>query len=136
MLNLNKESVLLIEKEEKKLSSIFDKIDRAPSMRMIAISYVGIIDSSKVHVLKKTLKTDNADWVPIDRIKELAYDHNEIISYSLNVLKDKITKTNILKNLFPDIFTLPELQKVYEIVLEEKFDRRNFRKKLINVLYW
>ena len=77
-------------------------------------------------------KTSNAEYFSINNIPQLAYDHNEIISYSLNVLKDKITKTNILKNLFPDVFTLPELQKVYEIVLEEKFDRRNFRKKLIN----
>ena len=82
-------------------SSIFDRIDRSPSMRMIAISYVGIVDSSKVHVLKKTLKTDNADWVPIDRVRELAYDHNEILKSATETLKKLIVSSDILKNLFP-----------------------------------
>ena len=114
------------------MCGVFDKIDRSNLQRMIGISFIGVIDSKKVSLLKNTLKTSNAEYFSINNIPQLAYDHNEIISYSLNVLKDKITKTSILKNLFPDVFTLPELQKVYEIVLEEKFDRRNFRKKLIN----
>lgn len=114
-------------------SSIFDRIDRSPSIRMIAISYVGIVDSSKVHVLKKTLKTDNSDWVPIDRIKELAYDHNEILKSATETLKKLIVSSDILKNLFPNGFTIPEVQKTYEAILGKTFDRRNFRKKLLSL---
>lgn len=114
-------------------SSIFDRIDRSPSMRMIAISYVGIVDSSKVHVLKKTLKTDNADWVPIDRVRELAYDHNEILKSATETLKKLIVSSDILKNLFPKGFTIPEVQKTYEAILGKTFDRRNFRKKLLSL---
>lgn len=114
-------------------SSIFDRIDRSPSMRMIAISYVGIVDSSKVHVLKKTLKTDNADWVLIDRIKELAYDHNEILKSATETLKKLIVSSDILKNLFPKGVTIPEVQKTYEAILGKTFDRRNFRKKLLSL---
>ena len=59
-------------------SGIFDNQSRTPDMRMIAITYIGIIDKNKVQVLKKTLKTENSDWVRLDKVKELASDHNQI----------------------------------------------------------
>ena len=108
------------------------KIDRSPGMRMVAVSYMGVIDSNRVSILKETLKTSNADWFNINNIPKLAYDHNEILNDSIDKLKNKIFETDILKNLFNEEFTLPELQKVYETILDKTFDRRNFRKKLIN----
>ena len=113
-------------------SNIYSKIDRSPVMRMIGISYIGFLDIDKVNVLKDTMKTSDADWVPITNIPELAYDHNEILNDSLEKLKELIMNTNILKVLYPNTFTIPELQSVYEIILNKNFDRRNFRKKLIN----
>ena len=112
---------------------IFSKVDRSPVMRMIAIGYIGVIDKSKVEILKKTLKTSDADWYPLDKIPKLAYDHNEILNKGIEVLKDKIINSNILQNLYPNGFTLPEIQKVYESILNKELDRRNFRKKLINL---
>lgn len=113
-------------------SNIFSKIDRSPIMRMIGLSYIGFLDIEKVNLLKKTEKTNNSDWFPIDNIPELAYDHNEILNDSILKLKELIYDSDILKALFPNTLTLPELQSVYEIVLDKKIDRRNFRKKLIN----
>ena len=113
-------------------SNIYSKIDRSPIMRMIAISYIGFIDIDKVNILKNTMKTSDADWVSIADIPKLAYDHNDILDDSLNKLKELIMNTNILKALYPGMFTIPELQNVYEVILNKKFDRRNFRKKLIN----
>ena len=49
------------------------------------------------------------------------------------ILYVKIVNTNILKSLFPSDFTLPELQNVYESILNRTLDRRNFRKKFINL---
>ena len=112
-------------------SSIFSKIDRSPIMRMIALSYVGVVDNSKMELLKETFKTSNADWFTIDNIPYLAYDHNEIFDSSLNKLKELIDSTNILKVLFSSEFTIPELQSVYEAIYDCELDRRNFRKKLI-----
>lgn len=122
-----------IENIEIYFSNVFGKVDRSPIKRMIAISYIGIIDSHKVQVLKKTLKTTDADWFKIDEIPELAYDHNEIITSSVTTLKEKIVTTDILKSLFPNGFTIPEIQKTYEAILKRKFDRRNFRKKLLSL---
>ncbi len=102
-------------------------------MRMVAISYIGVIDLDKVTVLKETFKTSNADWFALDNIPDLAYDHNEIIVDAMENLKKLIVKTDILKALFPNGFTMPELQKVYESILGKKLDRRNFRRKLLNL---
>ena len=112
-------------------SSMFSKIDRSPIMRMIALSYVGIVDNSKMEILKETFKTSNADWFTIDDIPELAYDHNEIFDSSLKKLRELIDSTDILKVLFSGMFTIPELQSVYEAIYGCELDRRNFRKKLL-----
>lgn len=121
-----------IENIKLSMFNVYGKLNRSPVFRMVAIGYIGVIDSNRVKVLKETIKTSNADWFNIKNIPKLAYDHNEILNDALEILKEKIFETDILKNLFNDEFTLPELQKVYETILNKKFDRRNFRKKLIN----
>lgn len=111
----------------------FGKIDRSPVMRMVAIGYIGIIDSKRVNILRKTRNTKDADWVPIDKVPHLGYDHNEILEEAIEELKKDIINSNILKSLFPDGITIPELQKTYEAILGRKFDRRNFRKKILSL---
>ena len=114
-------------------SGIYDNPSRTPDMRMIAITYIGIIDKNKVQVLKKTLKTENSDWVRLDQVKELASDHNQILKKAIETLREQIISSDILKSLFPNGFTMPEVQKTYESILDKKFDRRNFRKKLLSL---
>ena len=106
-------------------SGVFDEIDRSPVRRMIALTYVGLIDANKVQVLKKTLKTD--------KVQNLAGDHNKILLKGLDTLKELIVTTDILKSLFPSGVTIPEIQKTYESILNKSFDRRNFRKKLLSL---
>lgn len=113
-------------------SGIFSRVNRSPVMRMIAISYIGVIDSERVNILKDTMKTSNADWVAITNIPKLAYDHNEILIRALQTLQEKIDNTDILKSLFPYGFTIPEIHKTYEAILNRIIDRRNFRKKLLS----
>lgn len=115
------------------LCNVFGNVNRSNLMRMVGISYLGVIDSAKVKVLKETQKTSNADWFKIDDIPDLAYDHNEIIKDSLEKLKISILNSDILNTLFPDGFTIPELHKTYETILNKTFDRRNFRRKLLNI---
>jgi len=111
----------------------FGKVDRSPVMRMVAVGFVGVIDSNRVKVLRETRNTSNADWFPINKIPPLGFDHNEILEEALKELQKLIVKTNILKSLFPDGVTIPELQKTYEAILNKKFDRRNFRKKILSL---
>lgn len=119
---------------ELSLCNVFGDVNRSSLMRMIGISYLGVIDSNKVEILKETLKTSDASFIPIDKIPTLAYDHNEIIKDALEKLKIAIFNSDILKLLFPKTFTLPEIQKTYESILGIKYDRRNFRKKMLSLL--
>ena len=112
-------------------SSIVSDVDRSPVMRMVALTYVGLVDYKKLNLLKKTLKTNDCDWFSIRNVPKLAYDHNKIFDNSLEKLKNLIETTNILKSLFSLEFTIPEIQNVYETILGKELDRRNFRKKLI-----
>ena len=122
-----------IKLNNKEIFGIFSDVDRSPLMRMIAIGYIGLVDTRKVEVLRNTPKTSDAEWYPFDKIPSLAYDHNVIIKEGVNYLKNKILNSNILKDIYPNGFTLPELQQVYEIILGKGLDRRNFRKKMINL---
>ncbi len=115
------------------LCNVFGDVNRSKLMRMVGISYLGVIDSERVGILRKTQKTSDADWFTINNIPNLAYDHNEIIKASLEKLKSSILNSDILKTLFPNGFTIPELQKTYEAILNKTFDRRNFRRKLLNL---
>ncbi len=112
---------------------LFDKIDRSLLKRMIAVGYIGIVDKDKLEILKDTLKTSDSDWYPIDMIPTLAYDHNIILNEAIDVLKKRLNETDLLSNLYPNGFTMPEIQKIYESILDVKFDRRNFRKKLLSL---
>lgn len=115
-------------------ANIFDRVDRSPVFRMLCISYIGIVDSKKVKINKITKKTENAGWFDIHSVSNLAYDGDEILSKNLETLKTQILKTDTLKSFYSGDFTIPELQKTYEIILERKLDRRNFRKKILNLL--
>ncbi len=113
--------------------NVFGKIKRSPIQRMVALGYLGVIDSKKVNVLKETLKTSDSDWFPLDKIPPLAYDHNEILKASIEELKTRIVESDILKILYPDGFTMPEIQKVYETILNKQIDRRNFQKRFFSL---
>lgn len=114
------------------LGNIFDDVNRSNLQRMIGVSFLGVINTKGIELQKETMKTSNADFFAIDKVPTLAYDHNLVIDKSLAILKEKILKSSILKDLLPEEFTLPELQKVYETLLNKELDRRNFRKKLLN----
>lgn len=113
-------------------SGVFSDPNRSPVMRMVAISYIGFVDFNKVQYLKDTLKTSDARLFDIDEIPELAYDHKDILNVAIITLKEKILSSDILEDFYPNGVSLPELQILYETILGEKIDKRNFRKKLIS----
>ena len=96
-----------IENVHLELFDVFSKIDRSPAMRMVGIAYLGIINKNKYELLKETLRTIDAEWRDIKDIPELAFDHNEILTSAIEVLRKRIKETDLLKNLYPDGFTNP-----------------------------
>lgn len=115
------------------LFDVFSKIDRSPVMRMVALAHIAIVDKDKYILSKETLKTSDANWYPLDKIPVLAYDHNDILDRAYEVLKTRIKSSDLLKNLYPNGFTMPEIKLAYESILNIEFDRRNFRKKLLSL---
>jgi len=110
---------------------VFTNPNRSPLKRMIAIGYIGVCDASILENFKQTEKASDADWFEIDRVPPLGYDHKEILDKAIETLKQIIFTSTIMKKLYPKTFTLPELQKTYEKILDTSLDRRNFRKKLL-----
>lgn len=111
----------------------FSKLDRNPNGRVLATSYIGLIDSKTIEIKNKKEDNKEYEWFTINELPKLAYDHKEVIEKATELLKTKLININILKKLFPSDFTLPELQGIYENILNKKLDRRNFRKKFINL---
>lgn len=112
---------------------VFDDINRSPLQRMICFSFVCSIDIEKANIMKETTKTSDANWFTLEEIPdELAYDHRIILEATIEEIKKLVMTSNVLAQLYPNGFTLPEIQKVYETVLNKELDRRNFRKKLLS----
>ncbi|MEG1647269.1 MAG: NUDIX hydrolase [Bacilli bacterium] len=110
----------------------FSNIDRSKEERKIAIAFIGLIDSKTIE-LKQINNNNELGWFNINDIPKTGYDHDTIIKYIIENLRKKLMNSNALKILFPSDFTLPELQKVYEKILDKSLDRRNFRKKFITL---
>lgn len=108
----------------------FGKPDRDPRSRIITVAYYALIRSDK-SVIKADANAEDVQWFEVNKITELAFDHKEIVHYALARLKERIKTTNISFQLLPEKFTLTELQRVYELILDKKLDKRNFRKKIL-----
>ncbi len=104
----------------------FSNVNRNKERRTIAVSYMTIIN-------KYSLKNYDFEYelFDINDIPKMAFDHGDIINNAISCLKKELLNLENLKIIFPADFTLPELQKVYEEVLGEEIDRRNFRKKFL-----
>ena len=70
-------------------------------------------------------------WTNIDEVPELAFDHNEIVDEAVDFLRKEINH-EVTSELLPRKFTLSQLQELYEIILDEKLDKRNFRKQIMS----
>lgn len=102
--------------------------DRDPRGRVITVAYYALVSSDR----QVSAGSDAADarWWAMEQLPDLAFDHAEILSYSLERLRNKLEYTTVGFQLLPETFTLTELQQVYEAILGRRLDKRNFRRKL------
>jgi len=108
----------------------FSDINRDPRERVITIAHFALVRKEEV---KGADDAADAKWFPIDRIPSLAFDHDRILRIALRKLKEKIHFEPVGFELVPEIFTMPQLQDLYESILEIKFDRRNFASKMLKL---
>ncbi len=114
---------------------VFDELGKTEDipMRMVAIAYLGLIDGKKTKIIKENRNTVDVAWFDINKVPDLAFSHNEILNKEIEKLRELILESNILKVLLPKEFTMPQLQSIYEGILNKTFDRRNFRKKILSL---
>lgn len=110
----------------------FGEPKRDPFGRVVSVAYFALIPVG-TRELKTTEEYGGVAWFPIKRLPPLAYDHKAIVGEALARLKAKLEYTNIVYGLMPSEFTLTELQRVYEIILDRSLDKRNFRKKILEL---
>src|SRR5579859_606689 len=104
---------------------------RDPRTRVITVVYFALLDSERLQV-KAGDDAADVSWFSVYHLPPLAFDHAKILQYALDRLRGKLQYTQIAFNLLPEQFTLRELQRVYEIILHCKLDKRNFRKKILS----
>ena len=105
----------------------FGAIDRHPSGRVITTAYYSLINIRN-HKLKIT--DNEVHWHSLKDLRDLAFDHQQIIEACLQRLRKQIMDEPVIFNLLPEKFSLRELQDLYQAILGTKLDRRNFRKKI------
>lgn len=108
----------------------FSEVDRDPRERVITIAFYALVRKADV---KGGDDAEAANWFPLDRIPPLAFDHDRILRVALRKLKEKIHFEPIGFELLPEVFTMPQLQNLYESILEVTFDRRNFANKMLKL---
>ncbi len=106
-----------------------ESIREQPDARVVTIGYYALVDMTKLHPQASSF-AEVAFWRPIEEVGDLAFDHNLILEKSLKKLRDTLRDNPIVNNLLPEKFTLPQLQSIYEAILGEEFDKRNFRRKI------
>ncbi|MBC7842178.1 MAG: NUDIX hydrolase [Gemmatimonadaceae bacterium] len=104
----------------------FGDVARDPHARTISVAHYALVSADVV--------SDHADpraqWWPVATLPQLMLDHRRIIDYALTRLRNKLAYTTVGFQLLPQRFTLSELQRVYEIILDRELDKRNFRRKV------
>ena len=110
----------------------FGELQRDPRGRVITVAYYAAVHSDRFSPLPPVDGTIS-HLFSVHRLPSLAFDHPKIISYALERLKHKVNYTTICFQLVPERFTLSELQKAYEVILGQKLDKRNFRKKMLQL---
>ena len=109
---------------------VFGKPARHPGGRVITIAYCSLLNIQH-HALN--IHDHELDWYNYTSIKDLAFDHKEIMEYCHDWLQKNIQEHPLGFNLLPDKFSLRELQNLYEAILGVTLDRRNFRKKFASM---
>lgn len=108
----------------------FTAVDRDPRERVITIAYLALVRKGDVQG-----GDDAADarWFPVTAVPPLAFDHDRILRIALERLKEQIHFRPVGFELLPDVFTMSQLQALYEAILGVRFDRRNFASKMLKL---
>jgi 8-oxo-dGTP diphosphatase len=102
---------------------------RTTGNRVVSVVYFALISTGASRSISAA---GPSQWFPVDELPPMAMDHAGIIEYALRRLRYKLEYSAVGFQLLPEAFTLSELQRTYEIILGEKIDKRNFRRRILD----
>ncbi|MBO4215602.1 MAG: NUDIX hydrolase [Bacteroidaceae bacterium] len=106
----------------------FGNVDRDPGERVVSIAYYALIN---VKDYDDDLRIKHGvEWMDINEIPQLYSDHNEMVRKARKMMQQKLSQEPVGFRLLPNLFTLTQLQRLYEAVNGEELDKRNFRKRI------
>lgn len=108
----------------------FGDLQRDPRERVVTVSYYALVNLWD-HDVRPSTDARNAAWFTVNDLPELAFDHDQIMATAHARLRGKVQYQPIGFELLPEKFTLRQLQHLYEVILDRKLDKRNFRKKVL-----
>jgi 8-oxo-dGTP diphosphatase len=108
----------------------FGEPKRDPRERVISVAYYSLVKLAE-HKISAGDDAINACWFPMRKLPPLAFDHEKIVAMAIKRLQGKVVYAPIIFDLLPAKFTLPALQGVYEIVLEQPLDKEDFQKRIV-----
>jgi len=110
----------------------FGAIERDPRNRVVTVAYYGLVRQSEFDLHAAT-DAEDAQWFTIDNLPPLAFDHEKIVDLAIQRLRAKISYQPIGFELIDKKFPFSELQKLYETLKGHQIDRRNFKKKFLQL---
>lgn len=111
----------------------FGSIDRDPGERVISTAYYALINMDAYD--RELVERHNAYWVKIGEVPPLIFDHPQMVERARRLMQQKASTAPIGFNLLPKLFTLSQLQSLYEAIYGEPIDKRNFRKRIAEMDY-
>lgn len=111
----------------------FGAVNRHPFGRVITVAYFSLIRIDNYEVQTSSAVARKAEWHSVSKLKNLPFDHQEILDASFQRLKWMVRYRPVGFELLPSKFTLTELQHLYEAILETELEKRNFRKKILSM---
>jgi hypothetical protein len=118
--------------KEEKDQLFLQATGKNPAERVISVCYFSLLNCNEVKIKRGD---KSVDWYPVKGVKHLAFDHNLILLTAIQSLQRKLQYEPIGFEMLPEKFTLSQLQKLYEVVFDVEFDKRNFRKKVSKMKY-
>lgn len=106
----------------------FSEVDRDPVDRTVSVSYYALINIENHN--KELIANYNAKWFSVSKAPKLIFDHNEMLAKAIRRLKRRTSIKPIGFELLPEKFTMRQLQKLYEAILNKELDKRNFINKI------
>lgn len=109
-----------------------EKVRSHPEARVVTIGYYSLVKMEDYQPVSGSFAR-SASWIHAEEVTDLPFDHDDIFKGALKTLRERISSRPVGFELLPEKFTLGQLQMLYELVLGRELDKRNFRRKILNL---